>query len=149
MRDRPITIDSFCQVVEFACSETNAEKEYSQGRPGRVLSVFSFDRRFKEEIARSHLTDESAVDMEIIHTEEQLTVNQTVYLRGVLTKKNGSFFLSASNTCKLTLSAKPIEQIKVRVRQFCHVESELLEWTSLLAHRNWIAFRRVYSFYLL
>ena len=76
-----------------------------------------FKSRFKEQIAQCHLSDEKAVDMDLIRVEEQLTINQQIYVRGVLTKKNGVFTLNASNTCKLTLSARPIDIINVTSKE--------------------------------
>ena len=69
--------------------------------------------RFSDEIAKKHLSDESSIDMEVIRTEEQLLVNHRLYLRGILSRKNGILTLSYNKDCKLVISAKEINSLNV------------------------------------
>ena len=69
--------------------------------------------RFSDEIAKKHLSDESSIDMEVIQTEEQLLVNHRLYLRGILSRKNGLLTLSYNKDCKLVISAKEINSLNV------------------------------------
>lgn len=69
--------------------------------------------RYSDEIAKQHLSDESSIDMEVIRTEEQLLVNHRLYLRGILSRKNGLLTLSYNKDCKLVISAKEINSLNV------------------------------------
>ena len=74
---------------------------------------FFMKNRYSDEIAKQHLSDESSIDMEVIRTEEQLLVNHRLYLRGILSRKNGLLTLSYNKDCKLVISAKEINSLNV------------------------------------
>lgn len=89
-----------------------------------LMSLNSFQKRellreekepYLPDIERAHFSENSPIDESVITREEGMKVSQTVYVRGILTKNEGHYYIHSGGITTLTVSARSITEESVSV----------------------------------
>jgi len=67
------------------------------------------------DIERAHFSENSPIDESVVTREEGMKPSQTVYVRGILSKKDGKFCVHSSGITTLTVSTRSIVEESVLI----------------------------------
>ena len=89
-----------------------------------LLNLNSFQRRelvgeekepYLPDIERAHFSENRPIDESVVTREEGMKPSQTVYVRGILSKKDGKFCVHSSGITTLTVSTRSIVEESVLI----------------------------------
>lgn len=68
------------------------------------------------DIERAHFAENCPIDESVVTKEEGITLSQTVYVRGILSKRDDKYYVHSSGITTLTLSTRSIVEESVLLR---------------------------------